>query len=191
MEGQSYVCTLLKEELVFCVCLKSSNSMIVLHPQLLWRGCYRATRRNILKPRTNLGVWLKHIQCKSCSAIAKLIALLFMYLRQLLDTHTHTQFVLKKCTIKWPYMLLNMTIASQNLEGWTIITHTHTLLAKKPTSHKIDWSGSTHQSMRVLSLLIIKNQAWEFTQPFYFFPYIFICTFIYNTCHYDLTLNNS
>jgi len=106
-------------------------------------------------------------------------------------THTHTQFVLKKCTIKWPYMVLNMTIASQNLEGWTIITHTHTLLAKKPTSHKIDWSGNTHQSMKVLSLLIIKNQAWEFTQPFYFFPYIFICTFIYNTCHYDLTLNNS
>jgi hypothetical protein len=90
MEGQSYVCTLLKEELVFCVCLKSSNSMIVLHPKLLWRGCYRATRRNVLKPRTNLGVWLKQIQCKNCLAIAKLIALLFMYLRRLLDTHTHT-----------------------------------------------------------------------------------------------------
>jgi hypothetical protein len=40
-------------------------------------------------------------------------------------------------------------------------------------------------------LLIIKNQAWEFTQPFFFFPYIFICTFIYHTCHYVLTLNNS
>jgi hypothetical protein len=49
-------------------------------------------------------------------------------------------------------------------------TYTHTLLARKPTSYKIDWSGSTHQSMRVLSLLIIKNQAWEFTQTIFFPP---------------------
>jgi hypothetical protein len=146
MEGQSYVCTLLKEELVFCVCLKSSNSMIVLHPQLLWRGCYRATRRNVLKPRTNLGVWLKHIQCKSCLAIAKLIALLFMYLRRLLDTHTHTHTI---CAQEMYYKVTLHGPQHDNCfsKSWGMNNHntyTHTSCQKTHKSqNRLKWEHSS------------------------------------------------
>jgi hypothetical protein len=119
------------EELVFCACLKSSNSMIVLHPKLLWRGCYPATRRDVLKPRTNLGVRLEQIQCKSCSVIAKLTTLLFVYLRRLLYTHTHThthticaQEMYCKVTLPGPQH--DNCPSELDEQSWTWNAHTHT-----------------------------------------------------------------
>jgi hypothetical protein len=71
MEEQSYVCTLLRRACILCM-FKKFKFNDCTSSKIVWRRCYHATRKDVLKPRTNLGVWLKQIQCKSCSAIAKL-----------------------------------------------------------------------------------------------------------------------
>jgi hypothetical protein len=136
------------EELVFCACLKSSNSMIVLHPKLLWRCCYHATRGDVLKPRTNLSISLKQIQCKSCSPIAKLTALLFVYLRRLLHTHTHTncaQEMYYKVTLPSPqHDNCASKIWGMNNHELETHTHTHTSCQKTHNSqNRLKWEHSS------------------------------------------------
>ncbi len=108
-------------------------------------SCYQ---KKCSKAKTNLGVWLKQIECKSCSAIVKLIALLFVYVRQLLYTHTHTicaQEMYYKVTLLGPQHDKSPSkFWGMNNHELETHTHTHTSCQKTHKSqNRLKWEHSS------------------------------------------------
>jgi hypothetical protein len=129
-DNHLFVCNLLRRACILCMFKKfkfnDCTSYKIVVKRLL--SCYQ---KRCSKAENWFGCMIK------ANTMQKLLGHSQAYsftLRVLKDdfythTHTHTQFVLKKCTVKWPYLVLNITIAPQNFGGWSIMnlnTYTYT-----------------------------------------------------------------